>query len=52
MLLDSERFEWWIVGAPHRLVNLAHGVGQWLLGQAVLIGGAGYRDGDGGRNGT
>ena len=41
----------WILGAPHRLVNLAHGVGQWLLGQAVLIGGAGYRDGEGGRDG-
>ena len=44
--LRSDHFEWWIFGAPHRPVDLLHGIRQWLLGQAVLIGLLGHRDGD------
>jgi hypothetical protein len=38
------------IRGAHCLVNLFDGLGQRLFGQAVLLGGLGHREGDGGRD--
>ncbi len=34
--ISSDQFEGWILGAPHRLVNLLYRVGERLVCQALL----------------
>src|SRR5215216_1780516 len=47
---SSDCFERRILRPPHRLVHLLHRVVQRRLRQALLLGGAGHGDGDGGRD--